>query len=176
MNLYQTIRTIETVAAAQPDVRTIVREDVFRLNAYKDTQYGVFAWLQGEHRTDIDRGLIQYAFTFFYVDRLTDGARNELEVQSVGVETLDNILRTLADLGVIAAGEYGFRTFNERFADACAGVFVNVRLEVPKDTLCADDYEFRGYALPSPKHLWLIESNDYRAEVEITSNTVWDIV
>ena len=138
MNLYQTIRTIETVAAAQPDVRTIVREDVFRLNAYKDTQYGVFAWLQGEHRTDIDRGLIQYSFTFFYVDRLTDGARNELEVQSVGVETLDNILRTLADLGIIAAGEYGFRTFNERFSDECAGVYCSVVLLAEAGAYCAE--------------------------------------
>lgn len=141
MNLLQTIRAIEGVAAAQPTVSTIVRNDVFRLNSCPAAKYGVFAWLQGEHRTTADGSLMQYQFTLFYVDRLTFGKQNEMEVQSVGIETLENILLALESIG-ITSEEHTFRTFNQRFSDECAGVFCNVTLEVPKDTLCEEAFDF----------------------------------
>lgn len=141
MNLKQVIAAIERVAAGQPAVGTIVRNDVYRLNAHPSVRYGAFAWLQGTHRTSRDASLMEYAFTFFYVDRLTANRGNEVEVQSVGLETLENILRQLEDLGILA-GEYTFDTFNERFADDCAGVWCTLTLEVPKDGLCSTAYEF----------------------------------
>ena len=141
MNLLQVIRAIERTAAQQPAVGPIVRNDIFRLNASPAVKYGAFAWLQGEHRTNADSSLITYSFTFFYVDRLTTDKQNEIEIQSVGIETLVNILRQLEDLGVYA-GEYSFRTFNERFSDDCAGVFCQVTLESPMDNLCPAGYEF----------------------------------
>lgn len=141
MNLYQTIRAIEKTAALQPNVGSIVRNDVFRLNAWPDVRYAAFAWLQGEHTTDAEAGLITYNFTFFYVDRLTADKGNEVEIQSHGIETLDNILKALPDLGLYPTG-YSFRTFNQRFADECAGVFCTVSIEAQKDGLCAEAYEF----------------------------------
>lgn len=142
MNLLQVIRAIEMAAAGQPSVGTIVRSDVFRINASPAVRYGAFAWLQGEHRTEVSGSMVRYAFTFFYVDRLTADKSNETEVQSVGMETLENILRQLEGMGVFPYGEYTFRTFNQRFADECAGVFCTLTLEVPKDGLCAADYAF----------------------------------
>ena len=139
MNLLQTIHAVEAVASNQPTIRTIVQNDVYRLNALPGVRYGVFAWLQGEHRTEPDASLMNYAFTFFYVDRLTFDKGNEVEVQSVGIETLENILLTLEKAGIVA-GEHTFRTFNERFADECAGVFCSVTLEVPKDGVCPFDF------------------------------------
>lgn len=141
MNLLQTIRTIERAASEQPTVNMIVRNDVFRLNAIPSAQYAVFAWLQGEHSTDADSGLMTFSFTFFYVDRLTSDRGNEVAIQSVGIETLENILRVLEGLGVYA-GITTFRTFNERFSDECAGVWCSVQLEVPKDGLCAEAFDY----------------------------------
>ena len=140
MNILQVIRNIEAVAAQQPTIASIVRNDVYRLNSLPDARYGVFAWLQGEHRTDLDGSLVNYSFTFFYVDRLTFDKGNEVEIQSVGMETLDNILRTLEARGIMA-GEYTVRTFNERFSDECAGAYAQVTLEVPKDGLCEEIFE-----------------------------------
>jgi hypothetical protein len=140
MTLIETIQSIELVAANQPTIASIVRNDVFRLNSFPDAKYSVFAWLQGEHRTALDSDLLQYSFTFFYVDRLTFDKGNEVEIQSVGIETLENILRTLEAYGIVA-GEHTFRTFNQRFADECAGVYCAVTLEVPKDTMCEDLFE-----------------------------------
>lgn len=133
----QVIKAVEVVAAQQPTIKSIVRNDVYRLNALPDARYGVFAWLQGEHRTSLEADLLQYSFTFFYVDRLTFDKANEVEIQSVGVETLENILEVLETYGIVAK-EHTFRTFNERFSDECAGTFCTVTLEVPKGTLCEE--------------------------------------
>ncbi len=141
MNLLQTIHTIEKTAALQPNVGTVVRNDVFRLNSSPVVKYGVVAWLQNEHSTNAETGIITYNFTLFYVDRLTENHDNEIAIQSQGIETLENILQSLPSLGLFPT-EYSFRTFNQRFADECAGVFCNVSMETAKDTLCAEAYAF----------------------------------
>lgn len=138
MTLLKLIRTVERVASDQPSINMVVENDVFRLNTYADARYGVFAWLQGQHTGTLESGLMTYAFTFFYVDRLKNDRSNQIEVQSVGITTLDNILRELDNLGISAETSYTFQSFNQRFLDDCAGVFCNVSLTVPVDWMCAD--------------------------------------
>lgn len=135
MNLWQVIRAIEQTAAKQPPVNTVVRNDIFRLNASPVVKYSTFAWLQGEHRVQEDSDLIEWSFTFFYVDRLTENRDNEIQIQSTGIEILENVLRGLEEAGIFA-GEHTFQTFNQRFADECAGVFCRVTLETPRDGIC----------------------------------------
>lgn len=141
MTLLETIRSIESVASQQPSVNMIVRNDIFRLNAVPDARYGVFAWLQREHDASVESSLITFAFTFFYVDRLTENNSNQMEIQSVGIETLDNIIRTLDEKGVFVETEYTFQVFNQRFADECAGVMTNVRISVPVVSSCPDEFD-----------------------------------
>lgn len=136
MTLLETIRAIEVAASRQPSVNMIVRNDVFRLNTYPDAKYGVFAWTQGQHEIGMD--LQTFVFTFFYVDRLTADKSNEVEVQSVGVQTIGNILRLLDEWGIPYA-DWRAQTFNQRFLDECTGVFCSVRLQVPVDWICPVD-------------------------------------
>jgi hypothetical protein len=84
--------------------------------------------------------MFTYSFTFFYVDRLKHDVSNQIEVQSVGIQTLDNILRKLDDLGIYISSTYNFQTFNQRFVDDCAGVFCNVSLQVPVSSMCSEDF------------------------------------
>ena len=140
MTLTDTIRMIEVVASGQPPVHSIVRNDIFRLNALPDARYAVFGWTQGQHTATLDSSFITYRFTFFYIDRLTEAQDNEVEIQSVGIQVLDNILRTLEENGAVPAGEWQFTTFNQRFLDECAGVFVTIGLEVPVNGLCSDTF------------------------------------
>lgn len=145
MTLTDTIRLIELVASGQPPVKSIVRNDIFRLNALPDAKYGVFGWVQGNHSGSLDSSFYTYRFTFFYIDRLTADQSNELEVQSVGIQVLDNILRTLEENNAVPSGEWQFTTFNQRFLDECAGVFCTVGLEVPVNGLCSDTfYDFNN--------------------------------
>lgn len=138
MTLAQVIARMEAVALAQPSVRSVVRNDVFRLNAIPDTRYGVFAFTQGQHRVNLSSDTVTYSFSLFYVDRLTEDAGNEIEVQSTGVSTLANIIRTLADdFGVL---DWTVDTFNQRFKDLCAGAYASVAIEIPMDYTCSDDF------------------------------------
>lgn len=142
MTLLETIRTIENVASQQPAVNMIVRNDIFRLNAVPDARYGVFGWLQNSHRASTSDNRITYSFTFFYVDRLTENAGNQMEIQSVGIQTLDNIIRTLDDLLLPVEEGYTFQVFNQRFMDECAGVFSNVNIVVPVTEVCPEDFDY----------------------------------
>lgn len=164
MTLLQFIRLLEGVAAKQPAVNTIVRNDVFRLNAAPDARYGVFAWLQGEHVTDAASGFVTYNFTLFYVDRLTADKGNEIEVQSVGLETLENIIKTLQEAGVFPS-TYTFRTFNQRFADECAGVFANVAIDVPKGGPCAEEYQYFQPWWDESAQVWRWETIDKKVTI-----------
>ena len=124
MTLLDVIRIMEKAAANQPAVGMIVRNDIFRLNGFADARYGVFAWTQQQHAT-VSEDLIRFSFTIFYVDRLTFDQSNQVEVQSVGIEVLGNIIRTMEDAGCFP-GTATFTTFNQRFLDECAGVFVTL--------------------------------------------------
>lgn len=140
MTLKDVIRTIEGVASRQPAINMIVQGDIFRLNANPKAKYGVFAWVQQQHDTSADSSIINYSFTFFYVDRLKANKSNQVEIQSVGIETLDNIVRTLDELGLFAESTYSFQVFNQRFMDECAGVFCNVALSVPVSSVCPEEF------------------------------------
>ena len=141
MTLAEVIRTMEVVASHLPAVNMIVENDIFRLNAKSDARYGVFAFTQREHSASADSSLITYSFTLFYVDRLRNDRANQIEIQSVGVQTLDNIIRKLDDLGIFPGQAYTFQPFNQRFLDECAGVFCNVALSVPVGNVCPETFE-----------------------------------
>lgn len=141
MTLLELIQTLEAVASRQPSVNMVVENDVFRLNSKADAKYGVFAFVQGQHSTTIDSSVITYTFTLFYVDRLKNDRSNQIEIQSVGIQTLDNIIRELDDMGIYCEQTYTFQVFNQRFVDECAGVFCNVNLSVPVGSVCPESFD-----------------------------------
>lgn len=138
MTLSQIIRLFEGIARQQPSVSMIVQNDVFRINSAPSLKYGVFAWTQGQHSGSIN-GMTNFSFTFFYVDRLTEDRSNQIEIQSVGCETLRNILMMLEENDV-EVGSYTMQTFNQRFTDECAGVFCNVSLSVLPTASCGEEF------------------------------------
>ena len=139
MTLAQLIRLFEGIAKEQPSINMIVQQDVFRINSAPSLKYGVFAWTQGQHSGSIN-GMSAYSFSLFYVDRLKEDQSNQIEIQSVGCETIGNILRMLDEYDV-EVSNYTMQTFNQRFTDECAGVFCNVTLSVLPTMGCAEAYD-----------------------------------
>ncbi len=82
MTLLDTIRLIESLAASQPSVHMIVRQDARRLNDCPDALYAAFAWVQGTHTRAAGSDTIVYSFSLFYIDRLTADRGNETGIQS----------------------------------------------------------------------------------------------
>ena len=138
MTLVEVIKVIEVIASRQPSIRMIIENDVFKINERADARYGIFAWTQGQHTSRIDSNSVDYSFTFFYVDRLKNDKSNQIEIQSVGTETLNNILLTLDDIGIDIDQTFTFQVFNQRFNDECAGVYVSVILSVPIGARCPE--------------------------------------
>jgi len=136
MTLLELIRKIEAVALSQPAVNTIVPNDINTLNTLPDVRYGVFAWTQEQHQEALEDYGPTFRFAFIYADRLTEDGGNQVEVQSTGVEVLRNVIRTLASELEVTSWTYD--TFNERFADVCAGAFARVSIRVPAGTLCEE--------------------------------------
>lgn len=140
MTLKQVINGIEIIASHQPSVNMIVQNDIFRLNNKSDARYGVFGWTQGTHSTGIDSNVFRFQFTFYYVDRLTEDKGNQIEIQSVGIDTLDNIIRQMNDRGLFVDSDYTMQTFNQRFLDECAGVFCTLTISVPISSHCSESF------------------------------------
>lgn len=143
MTLHDTVLMLEAIAAGQPAVNMIVRNDIYKLNACPDALYGVFAWTQGQHQSGLNTWGIAFRFTLFYADRLTEDGGNQLEVQSLGVQLLDNVLRQAAARGLEVL-DWTIQTFNEKFSDMCAGAFAQVVIRVPLDTVCEQEYLIPG--------------------------------
>lgn len=143
MTLKEITNTIEAVALNQPSVNMVVRNDIFRLNTIQDARYGVFGWTQQQHTEEMDNDLLTFNFTLFYVDRLTEDKSNEVDIQSVGISTLSNIIRVLQERGIFA-DLWQYQTFNQRFHDECAGVYTNVALQVSVNSVCDETFPDAG--------------------------------
>ena len=141
MTLLQLIKMLEAVAANQPAVNMVVRENIYKLNSCPSCRYGVFGWTQGQHRASVDSDFTTFAFTLFYVDRLNLDKSNGTEIHSVGVEVLGNILRTLAE--EVGVSEWRITPFTgQKFTDECNGVYATVELTVPASAVCGQTYDY----------------------------------
>ena len=140
MTLLELTKAVEGVAKLQPAVKMIVPEDIFRLSNEMSAKYGVFAWTQGAHSVDVESGMAIYTLTLFYVDRLLEDKTNAVEIHSVGVGTLTNVVRGVVDNGdVWVDTALNFTTFSQRFADECAGVFATVQFKTYQNSICVEN-------------------------------------
>lgn len=139
MTLAQVISAIEGVAASQPTVGTLVRQDIFIAKQCPVLTYGLFAWTQGVHSGSLATGWLSWQFYLHYADRLTKGHGNEVEVQSVACEVLRNIMQELRAGDVLRITNYTLHPYTESLQDECAGAYADVTIQAPESD-CFDDF------------------------------------
>lgn len=139
MTYKELIRRIETIASHQPTIASIVRDDVYLLNTEQAARYGVFAWTQNTHRAEAVGDEVAFSFNLFYIDRLSDGDANRVDIYATGIATLTNIIRTLGDEAGV--GSYILQPFTQKFLDRCAGVYATITISAEVDNICAAIYE-----------------------------------
>lgn len=167
MTLAQVIAAIEGVAAQQPLVGTIVRQDIFIAKSCPVLTYGLFAWTQGVHSGSLPTGWTSWRFYLHYADRLTKGHGNEVEVQSVACEVLRNVLQELRAGDVLRVTSYTLNPYTESLQDECAGAYADVTIQAP-DSDCFDDFlAYRRTVGPRP--LQLLDGTGIR---DIMSNEI----
>ena len=128
MNLLQTIKTIEKVAKAIPNVNTVVStfEDLNR----EDTVYSAVIIQQQSHTHNDD--WMQYNFYIGYADRLVEDGSNELSVQSTAMNNIHSIARALRNILSTAEISYSnTNVFTQRFTALCAGAYETVSIILP---------------------------------------------
>lgn len=138
--LYSLTKLIENIAKTQPNVRTAFEGDVYKLDTDPSVKYGVFCLTQGTH-TETEE-TITYNYSMFYVDRLEQNLEeNRLQIQSVGIQVISNILKILAEDYDVDITEHNYQPFTQKFRDETAGQLCTVSITVYKDWSCADEYD-----------------------------------
>lgn len=93
--------------------------------------------------------------TIFAVDRLTNDSSNKLEVQSLCMSKITQILGTLEER-VSSIQSNTLTPFTEKFADMCGGMYGEFTLEYIGDGVCDEGLQYK--------------------EIELTNNGIYDII
>lgn len=93
--------------------------------------------------------------TIFAVDRLTNDSSNKLEVQSLCMSKITQILGTLEER-VSSIQSNTLTPFTEKFEDMCGGMYGEFTLEYIGDGVCDEGLQYK--------------------EIELTNNGIYDII
>lgn len=140
MTLYQIIQILKQIALTQPNIKSATDGSIYEvMNTNPSVKYDVVHFSQTTHQSDEETDY--YGLNIFYVSRLEDSLEdNRLQIQSIGKEVLDNIIRTFCENWHIDFPTITYTPFTQKFNDLCAGCYCNLRLELPKEIICADDF------------------------------------
>lgn len=140
MTLYDLIYAIKYISLKQPNVRSFGEGNIYEiLNANPSIEYDCVVVTQGQHSTSGEFN--NFSLNLFYVSRLeSDLEDNRLQIQSVGIEVLNNIIKVLEEVYDVEYNNLTFNTFTERFSDECAGVYCTVTIITEKELYCGEDY------------------------------------
>ena len=133
--LKEFVYLIVKAAKAQPNLRTFLLHDVYRLNHLPNIVYGALV-LETEQGVMVGEDIIRFNFILYYVDRLTANKDNMLDAQSTGIDVLHNIIKSLPEEIDMISSTY--RVFDQKFKDDCAGAYVNVTLDMPVRSICGE--------------------------------------
>jgi len=142
MTLYQIIKGLEEIAKRHPNIRTAADGSIYTImNANPSVKYGTFIVTQNQHRQTEMFDI--YGLTLFYVDRLVDNREdNRLQIQSIGKQVLGNIIQTFCETyDVDFPLVVRYTPFSEKFKDECAGMYVQIELEIIKDNVCSEEFD-----------------------------------
>lgn len=116
--------------------------DIYQLNVLRVDSYPVlFISPTGNHT--VNENTTTYEVTIYYLDRLTEGNFNDVDIQSVAIEQLKNMVRWIAvfDGVVSVSNEYQITNFieTEAFNDRVAGAYCTIEIEVLNAFTCPDE-------------------------------------
>ena len=138
MTLYNFIHIIERICLSQKNVRSFGEGDLYSFMASPSIKYSMMYVTQNQHQRQGDFDL--YNINLFYMDRNNNvDADNSLEIQSIGKELIDNVIRIFCeDYDAEVNGNIIYQPFTQSHPDLVSGVYATVTLEVPVDSTCID--------------------------------------
>lgn len=161
MNYYNLLRTLKSLSNTHSLVNDYGEGDVYEyMNSGMHKYPCVFMTMQN---ITSDSESTNYNFTLFYIDRLISDGSNKINVQSIGVQVIKQILSKLFDIyPEIEISSTEYTPFTEKFADDCAGGFCQISLT---DELDAANYEAD-----------CVEQNFETKELTIKENGIYEVL
>lgn len=116
--------------------------DINALNTQTIKDYPVcFVSPTGQHR--VEENTTRYSLTLYYVERLLADSSNEMEILSVAVEQLKNLIIGIGGLDGVVGVDTNWMIQNfvatEDFADRLAGAYAQVEVIAVNDFRCFID-------------------------------------
>ena len=136
--LYSVVKTLQNIALDQPNIRTAGENHLYdMMNGNPSVRYAVFYVTQTTHRSN--EFFDVWGFNLFVIDRLLDDRSNELEIESNAKQVLDNVVDLFCqNYNAEVTGTRKYQSFTEHFKDECAGMYVTLEIEVPKEIICPE--------------------------------------
>lgn len=150
MTLYETIQTLNYYASKQPAINAVIESgDIYDISKENyEMKFGTFC-VQQEPEYQCDGNQWTFNFILYYVDRLTQDKSNRLEIQSVGIETINAIVNKVTSLSMINVDwSSNINVFTERFTEECAGAYIRLRLSTPVNSICKEVIQRLGEFAP----------------------------
>ena len=105
-----------------------------------------------------------YNFTLFYIDRLTDDSDNKVNVQSMGISIIKEIVsKLISEEPVLETSSIECTPFTEKFADYCGGAFATITVTDIVDNTETESDECS-------------ENNFEGKTITLTKNGLYDII
>jgi hypothetical protein len=135
MNFKETINKILEVANSRKTVNEVGYGDIYEhLNSGEHKYPCVFLTVDTVS-SNLEVGVDTINGYLYYVDRLTEDNSNKVEIQSYSITILESILNELADI-FNSVGMTNITLFTQKFADMCAGGYVEISIGYEANNLC----------------------------------------
>lgn len=133
MNLQNTLQYIASIAENHPLVNSSIVGSIYDINSDSNIKYAVFA-VESIDVTKQNNSLV-YNLYMHYIDRVFNDESNTLAVQTVAVNTLQEIINYIEGYSdsLSLVGSYVITPVRQRFSDECAGAYAQIRITSQND-------------------------------------------
>lgn len=139
MNLYDVLNKLSDIANKHKLIGSYHNGDVYRImNSAKNT-YPVVVFTVDMLQNYQDYSTLN-AYMYF-IDRLTDDEDNKINIQTNGINVINDIINKLCEVNEISVPtplQYTF--FTEKFGDLCCGVYANVSIQFNNYSNCCENF------------------------------------
>lgn len=139
-----TLQTLTTAIAEMAKAQEIINSssagtDIYEVNTQTIKDYPML-YITPVGQQMVEENTTKYNLAIYYLDRLLDDSSNEMDILSVAIEQLKNIVLLIQKIaGVVSVEkEYDITVFTatEEFNDRLAGAYCTIVITCVNETIC----------------------------------------
>lgn len=132
MNLNQLYSHIKNIAELKVGVNSVFLEDPYSAWNTHEVKYGsLCVYIETGNVVD---NIITYNVNIYWSDRITENGDNIFQIQSEGINIINDIVLDLENsTDIVGIGYNSFTVFKQKFVDFLAGVYTTIQISTPKD-------------------------------------------